>query len=62
MKNGVLISSVIALVFFFISKSLADTGILGNGYYGIIEILITLLIWTVIVCTFAVINAIEKNK
>lgn len=62
MKNGILIASFVAVIMFYIARSIANTGILGNGYYGTVVILVTFLIWTMITCTFAIINVIKQNR
>lgn len=62
MRNGILIGGIVAIVMFFIARSIANTGIMGNGYYGTIIILITFLIWTMIACTLAIINEINRDR
>ena len=51
-----------AIISFFIAVLISNTGVLGNGYAGTVEILIALLIGVVIGCAYAIINAINKNK
>lgn len=62
MKNEILIGGFIAIIMFFIARLIANTGILGNGYYGTLMILVAFLIWTIITCTLAIINVIKTEK
>ena len=62
MRNGIIIGGLISIVMYFIARTIVNTGIMGNGYYGTIIILITFLIWTIIACTYAIVNVINKDK
>jgi len=62
MKKWVLAAFVTAFGSLFIGKTISNTGYMGNGYYGTIEIQILILLGTVICCTGLIINTIKQNQ
>jgi len=62
LKSGVLSASITAVAFFFLALIISNTEIFGNDHNVAIEILISFLIWTVIVCSYLIVNAIKENS
>lgn len=63
MRNGilgVLVASILAPLFVYLSKLISDIWFKANIYY-VFLFLIMFLIWTVIVCTFLLIDALNKK-